>query len=166
MIRKRSNKFKFKPFSEKQLKILNWWQEGSPTSDRFFVVADGSIRAGKQQPLSSNIYSPLGVIKMGDIQVGDYAFDRYGNQTEVTGIYPQGIKDIYEVTFHGGSKTRCGKDHLWTFTTQKCVTNGNKTMFTLTLGEIMKELEKFSDRKTIHERAGKFRFPINGWCVS
>lgn len=47
MIRKRSNKFKFKPFSEKQLKILNWWQEGSPTSDRFFVVADGSIRAGK-----------------------------------------------------------------------------------------------------------------------
>lgn len=164
MIRKRSNKFKFKPFSEKQLKILNWWQEGSPTSDRFFVVADGSIRAGKSNVCSSKLYTPNGYKIMGDIQIGDYVFDRRGKPTRVLGVYPQGKLDAYKITFHDGSKTICSKDHLWTFSTQKCVTNGNKTMFTLTLGEIMKELEKFSDRKTIHERAGKFRFPING-CV-
>ena len=39
--------FEFKPFSRKQLKILTWWQENSPVSDRFMIVADGSIRSGK-----------------------------------------------------------------------------------------------------------------------
>ena len=39
--------FKFHPFSEKQLKLLNWWVEGSPTSDKFMCIADGSVRSGK-----------------------------------------------------------------------------------------------------------------------
>lgn len=39
--------FKFKPFSAKQLKLLTWWQENSPVRDKFMIVADGSIRAGK-----------------------------------------------------------------------------------------------------------------------
>ena len=34
--------FEFSPFSRKQLKLLTWWQEDSPVSDRFMVVADGS----------------------------------------------------------------------------------------------------------------------------
>ena len=39
--------FIFKPFSKKQLKVLSWWAEDSPTSDKFILVADGSVRSGK-----------------------------------------------------------------------------------------------------------------------
>ena len=39
--------FKFKPFSKAQKKILSWWHEDSPVSDRFICIADGSIRSGK-----------------------------------------------------------------------------------------------------------------------
>lgn len=39
--------FEFSPFGRKQLKLLTWWQEDSPVSDRFMVVADGAIRSGK-----------------------------------------------------------------------------------------------------------------------
>lgn len=39
--------FDFKPFSEKQLKVLNWWAEDSPAKDKRMMIADGSIRAGK-----------------------------------------------------------------------------------------------------------------------
>lgn len=39
--------FKFKPFSQKALKLLTFWQKSSEVKDRFIVVADGSIRAGK-----------------------------------------------------------------------------------------------------------------------
>ena len=39
--------FKFSPFSKKQLKLLTWWQDNSPVSDKFMVVADGAIRSGK-----------------------------------------------------------------------------------------------------------------------
>lgn len=44
--------FKFKPFSDKQMKVLNWWTEKSPVSDAFMLVADGSVRAGKSLAMS------------------------------------------------------------------------------------------------------------------
>ena len=44
---KKIDGFKFKSFSKKQMKILTWWQDSSPTGDRFMVIADGSIRSGK-----------------------------------------------------------------------------------------------------------------------
>ena len=47
MIRSRLNlKYSFKPLSKKQLQVLFWWQ--SPKyADKFEVVCDGSVRAGK-----------------------------------------------------------------------------------------------------------------------
>ncbi|NLI20764.1 MAG: PBSX family phage terminase large subunit [Clostridiales bacterium] len=39
--------FPFKPFSRKQLQLLNWWRDGSPHANNFIVMADGAIRSGK-----------------------------------------------------------------------------------------------------------------------
>lgn len=39
--------FKFKPFSRKQRKVLNWWCENSPVKDKEGIIADGAIRSGK-----------------------------------------------------------------------------------------------------------------------
>ena len=39
--------FEFKPFSAKQLKVLNWWADDSPVKNRRMMIADGSIRSGK-----------------------------------------------------------------------------------------------------------------------
>ena len=39
--------FQFTEFSQKQLKVLTWGAEDSPTKDRFMLVADGSVRSGK-----------------------------------------------------------------------------------------------------------------------
>ena len=48
MKRLRKNKaFQFKPFSPKQLKLMNFWREGSPYKDYDIVIADGAIRSGK-----------------------------------------------------------------------------------------------------------------------
>ena len=99
--------FEFSPFGRKQLKLLTWWQEDSPVSDRFMVVADGSIRSGKCQYIGQHLYTPNGYKLMGDIKVGDYVIDRLGNQTKVLGVYPQGEKECYRITFHDGSSTIC-----------------------------------------------------------
>ena len=152
--------FKFAPFSKKQLKLLTWWQDNSPVSDKFMVVADGSIRSGKCQYINQYVYTPNGKTHIGDIKVGDYVIDRLGNPTKVLGVYPQGEKECYRITFHDGSSTICSKSHLWSYTTKKCVSNGNLTVYTSTLEDIMKELDKFKDRKTMHERACRFRFPL------
>lgn len=39
--------FKFKPFSKKQRKVLNWWTKTSPVKDADGIIADGAIRSGK-----------------------------------------------------------------------------------------------------------------------
>ncbi len=39
--------FKFKPFSRKQRKVLNWWCPTSPVKDMDGIIADGAIRSGK-----------------------------------------------------------------------------------------------------------------------
>lgn len=44
---KKNKAFQFKPFSPKQLKLLNFWRDGSPHADCDIVIADGSIRSGK-----------------------------------------------------------------------------------------------------------------------
>ncbi len=156
--------FKFQPFSKKQLELLSWWTKESPYKDKFICVADGSVRSGKMNSVNSRIYTPNGFKRMGDIQVGDYVFNRKGNPVKVLGVYPQGIRDIYRITFHDGSSNLCGKEHLWSYTTQKCVSNKHYTMYTSTLEDIMADLERYKDRDTMYKRAGKYRFPLNG-CV-
>lgn len=44
--------FKFRPFSKKQRKILNWWCDGSPVRDMDGIIADGAIRSGKTLSMS------------------------------------------------------------------------------------------------------------------
>ena len=44
---KKNKSFQFKPFSKKQLKVLNWWRDGSPYHDCDIIITDGSIRSGK-----------------------------------------------------------------------------------------------------------------------
>lgn len=44
--------FKFKPFSKKQRKVLNWWTDSSPVNDADGIIADGAIRSGKTVSMS------------------------------------------------------------------------------------------------------------------
>lgn len=44
--------FKFRPFSKKQRKVLNWWCSNSPVKDYDGIIADGAIRSGKTVSMS------------------------------------------------------------------------------------------------------------------
>ena len=68
---------------------------------------------GFEQPNSEIVATPYGFRKIGDIKVNDYLIDRLGNPTKVLELYPQGNKDVYEVSLHDGRKVKCGGDHLW-----------------------------------------------------
>ena len=49
---KTKSAFRFKPFSVKQRKVLNWWTEGSPVKDADGIICDGAIRSGKTLSMS------------------------------------------------------------------------------------------------------------------
>lgn len=73
----------------------------------------GMNEGGKEQRVSAPVLTPNGWVKIGDLKVGDLVIDSHGNQQTVLGIFPQGLKDDYEVEFDDGSKVNCGIEHLW-----------------------------------------------------
>jgi hypothetical protein len=73
---------------------------------------------GKAQPVDEPVYTHAGPVSIGAIQVGDFVIGANGYPTEVTGVYPQGIKDIVEVEFSDHTVVRCCKEHLWNVRTK------------------------------------------------
>ncbi len=68
---------------------------------------------GKFQPLSSKIKVPGGWKTMGEMQVGTFVTAIDGTKTRVNGVFPQGKKPVYRVTFADGRSTLAGGEHLW-----------------------------------------------------
>jgi len=65
------------------------------------------------QPLDAKIHTPYGWSTMGEMQVGSDVIGSDGCAHKVTGIFPQGQRDVYRVRFSDGSSTRCTLGHLW-----------------------------------------------------
>lgn len=93
---------------------------------------------GKAQPLDTKILTQNGYILMGNIKIGDEILSPSGGTQTVVGIFPQGRKLMYKVTFSDGSSTRCCEEHLWNVSTDNWIKRG-KGFKTLSLKEIMNE---------------------------
>lgn len=82
------------------------------TRHRFFRLA-GYAGTGKEQPVWCKVQTVKGSKKLGRLKIGDQIYGSNGELTTVTGIYPQGVKPCYKVTFRDNTSTYCGADHLW-----------------------------------------------------
>ena len=76
-------------------------------------VIIGSSSFGKAQPLDSRIVTPYGWKLMGEMQVGDYVIGADGKPHKVIGVFPQGMRPIYKVSFSNGTSCECDIEHLW-----------------------------------------------------
>jgi len=76
-------------------------------------VLIGEPGVGKAQPLDAKILTPNGWTTMGEISVGDFVLTPEGKTTKIIGVYPQGVKDIYRMTFKDGRSTEACGEHLW-----------------------------------------------------
>lgn len=68
---------------------------------------------GKEQAIDAPVLTPNGFVKMGDIQLGDEVISRDGTPTMVTGIFPQGVKELFNITLEDGRVVEAGAEHLW-----------------------------------------------------
>lgn len=71
------------------------------------------VGLGKGHLLTSNIVTPTGYRKMGNIKVGDEVIGRNGKPTKVAEIFPLGKVQCYKITFSDGSFTEVSDEHLW-----------------------------------------------------
>jgi hypothetical protein len=77
------------------------------------VLLGASGGTGKAQPLDAKVLTPNGWRMMGSLKAGDKVIAGNGKPTTVLSVFPQGVKDIYRVTFSDGSATECCDEHLW-----------------------------------------------------
>jgi hypothetical protein len=69
---------------------------------------------GKAQPLHSKVLCPNGWRQIGDLQVGDEVMCPISGQpVKVSGIFPQGIKEVWELHTEDEEVVECCADHLW-----------------------------------------------------
>lgn len=101
------NKYSKRPPFEFQKEDINWLLN----KERAILGLDMGL--GKAQPLNAKILTPNGYTYMKDIQKGDVIINSQGLTSKVTGVYPQGIKSIYKITFTDKTSVECCEDHLW-----------------------------------------------------
>lgn len=98
----------------------------------------GPPSTGKAQPLDAKVLTPDGWQEIGKLSVGSIISSPSKPFTTVTGVFPQGELDIYEVRFSDGTTTRCCMEHLWTVRSP----SGQKA--TLSLKEIQSSKTKWN----------------------
>ena len=100
------------------------------------LLGDG-MRLGKMQAVTEPVLTPTGWRPIGDLRVGDTVIGSNGRTIRITGVFPNGRKDIFRVTLTDGAWTLCGAEHLWSVQTPKDKYAGRPHR-TLELSEIRK----------------------------
>jgi replicative DNA helicase len=81
-------------------------------SKLFLIAARPGM--GKELTLCSDVLLYNGTFKkMGDVMVGDKVASIDGKESKVVGVFPQGIKPVYEIEFSDGRCVKAGLEHQW-----------------------------------------------------
>lgn len=92
-----------------------------------FTTIHGPSSHGKAQPTDEPVLTPLGWRPIGAVEPGDLVIGSDGQPVRVTGVFPQGVKDVYRVEFDDGASTRCCAEHLWLTATENERNRGRYT---------------------------------------
>lgn len=107
------------------------------------VLLTGQKGGGKMSRNSSLVRIPNGWEQIGNLKVGDTVVAVDGSYTRVKGVYPQGIKQLYRITFADGRTHDCGAEHLWDVYKTHIVTKdeyGHK-LHTVSTAEMISDLK-------------------------
>lgn len=78
------------------------------------IVDMESRGGGKELPNSEGVLLPSGItVPIGSLKEGDVVVGKDGNPTNVLQVFPQGVKDVYNLKLQDGRVVRCGIDHQW-----------------------------------------------------
>ena len=82
------------------------------------LLAD-DVGLGKAQPDDALVLTPDGWTRIDALEVGLTIVDPDGGWARVTGVFPQGERNVFEVLTSDGAVTRCCDEHLWTIQTSE-----------------------------------------------
>lgn len=124
------------------------------------MVIGARPKMGKAQPLNSRILLADGSwTTFRDVCVGDSLASVDGQPSFVSGVFPQGERDIYRVTFSDGRTVDCADDHLWEIHSNR-ITGGVDVVDTCRLRDMM-ECVRYQSRIHVPGISGDFGLPVD-----
>jgi replicative DNA helicase len=77
------------------------------------IVVAGRPSMGKAQPLDARVRTVDGWKRMDELREGDALASVDGAPSFVSGVFPQGPREVHRVTFSDGRTCECCAEHLW-----------------------------------------------------
>lgn len=77
------------------------------------IILANEMGTGKALWEYSKVLTPNGWIYIKDLQINDDIINSDGLVSKVVGVFPQGIKELYKITFSDNSNVICCDEHLW-----------------------------------------------------
>lgn len=91
-------------------KHMRFFEATNRHSEVYFSAAN---RVGKACRNGTPVLTPKGWKNIEDLSVGDEVVDGRGCPTYVTGVFPQGNRALYRITFDDGAHVDVDGQHLW-----------------------------------------------------
>jgi hypothetical protein len=99
--------------TEEQKDVVRRVVRGVRSGNDQIQTIGGYAGTGKAQPLHALVMTPDGPRTMGAIEVGDEVCTPDGGKATVTGVFPQGKKEIFRITFSDDTEVEACGEHLW-----------------------------------------------------
>jgi predicted phage terminase large subunit-like protein len=110
----------------------------------------GQAGGGKALLHGEKVLTPRGFVNIESCEIGQEIVAPDNSVQYITGVFPQGEVDIYEVIFQDGRKVKCCGQHLWKF--HKAGQDGKKLVQTTI------EIKEYIDRQNL--KSGRKYLPI------
>lgn len=120
------------------------------------VIVAGETSQGKALRMDELILTENGEwVKNCDLKIGDRLASIDGELSVVTGVYPQGVKPMYRITFSDGRTAVASEDHLWEVGSS-AFKSGNRILTTKQIKEMQNNSVAFRNRMYLPEFCGKY----------
>lgn len=107
------------------------------------VLLYGPTQSGKELAYGTPVLTPDGWVNIEGLNTGDEVIGSNGRPTKVYGVYDQGVKPIWKLTFSDGSSVRAGAWHQWRVRNKKGVWSTRTTRDLLEARDNGAELGRF-----------------------
>lgn len=141
--------YSFAPASKKQEMYLN--------STATITVYGGAMGSGKALRHGTPVLTVDGFKNIEDLSLGELVKTPTEGFQNITGVYPQGVVDIYRVTFQDGSWVDTCGQHLWEV--RRAISRASTKSKIINTLDILKILDVEKNKP-----AGKRRWPLIPLC--